>query len=248
MALPPLLVAVIYLLYRDFDRLAHPDPPAPAVAAPAPPPPRAPAPAAPAPAASEVFGAIYQDAAWGKNAAGEGTSGSGSLLATTVVYRAYLQAFMKTHGITSVVDAGCGDWEFSHALDWKGIDYKGYDVVESVIARNKAKYSAPNIHFFVADIVKEDLPPADLLVSKHVLQHLPTADVTTFLGQLEKYRHVLLTNTVWQTTMSAENADIAIGEFRPLDPTRPPFNLRGVKDLTWWDGYHMHQVVHIARK
>ena len=35
------------------------------------------------------------------------------------------QQFLKDNAIRSVVDAGCGDWEFSQAIDWTGIDYKG---------------------------------------------------------------------------------------------------------------------------
>lgn len=256
-ALPPLVIAVAVLVYRDLDRVAHAPAPPPPPAAPEVPPPPAPpppppaatlgAPAAPA-AASAVFDSIYAEATWGKNAEGKGSSGSGSTLASTAVYRAYLQAFMKEHHITSVVDAGCGDWEFSKAIDWTGIDYKGYDIVPSVIAKNQAKHASSNVHFYVANIVTDELPSADLLVSKHVLQHLPNADVATFLQTLPKYRHVLLTDSVQKSTLSGDNRDIPVGEYRPLDPTRPPFSLPATKVLTWWDGDHMHQVVHLARR
>lgn len=242
-ALPPLVVAVGWLVYRDLDRVAHEPPPARAPSAP----PVA-APSAPPAAASSVFDAIYKDATWGKNAEGEGTSGSGSTLESTALYRAFLQGFLKEHHVTSVVDAGCGDWEFSKAIDWSGIDYKGYDIVPAVIAKDKARYEKPNVHFFVANIVTDELPPADLLVSKHVLQHLPNADVAKFLTQLPKYKHVLLVNSVQRTTLSGDNKDIAVGQFRSLDPTKPPFDLPGVKVLTWWDGLHMHQAVHLARR
>jgi len=202
--------------------------------------------AAPAPAAQEVFAHIYRHGIWGTNAQGEGTSGLGSTLHSTLIYRTFLQQFLKDNAIRSVVDAGCGDWEFSQALDWSGIDYKGFDIVESAIAEARRKFAKPNIAFFVGNVVELDLPPADLLLCKHVLQHLPTRDVRIFLGQLTKYRHVLLTNSVNAKTMSATNADIAVGECRALDPTAPPFNLPAAKVLTYWDGHAMHQVVHIA--
>ena len=86
------------------------------------------------------------------------------------------------HKIASVVDAGCGDWESTQALDWSGIDYRGYDIVGEVIAKNRKKYAAANIQFFAADILTEPLPPADLLICKHVLQHLPNRDVMKFLA------------------------------------------------------------------
>ena len=188
-ALPPLVVAVGWLVYRDLDRVAHePLPSTVSTPAPVPAPAPFPTPSAPAAAASSAFRNIYDQGIWGTNELGEGTSGSGSTLASTAIYRAFLQDFLKQHGITSVVDAGCGDWEFSKSVDWRGIDYKGYDIVESVIAKDKKKYEKPNIHFFVANIVTDELPPADLLVSKHVLQHLPNADVAKFLEQLPKLR------------------------------------------------------------
>jgi SAM-dependent methyltransferase len=229
----------------------------PASAAPSGAPPPAPAPAPKkaepaAPAASgdhgKVFTSIYDDKTWGANGEGRGTSGTGSTLQATVVYRAYLQQFMKDNGIKSVVDAGCGDWEFSSAIDWTGIDYRGFDIVQSVVARNVERYGKrTNIKFSVGNIITDDLPPADLLVSKDVLQHLTNKDIVAFLAkQLPKYKHILLTNGVDARTLSGANGDIAIGDYRPIDLTKPPYNLSGLKVLTYWDGQHMHQVVHAA--
>src|SRR4051794_34614165 len=65
-----------------------------------------------------AFENIYRDANWGTNASGIGNSGTGSTVASTELYRRYLEMFMKEHDIKSVVDAGCGDWEFSQKIDW----------------------------------------------------------------------------------------------------------------------------------
>jgi len=196
----------------------------------------------------QVFEDIYRSATWGTNARGDGHSGTGSTARSTLLYRTFLQQFLKDNEIRSVVDAGCGDWEFSSLLDWTGIDYRGYDIVDAVVAANTKKYARPNIRFFAANIIEADLPPADLLVSKHVLQHLSNRDVQKFLPQLSKYKHVLLTNGVDRMTMSAANTDISAGGYRELDVTRPPFNVPGVKVLSYWDGLHMHQVVYIPGK
>src|SRR5262245_4462562 len=87
--------------------------------------------------AQQVFTHIYRHGTWGKSESCAGTSGSGSSLRATLIYRAFLQQFIKDNAIRSVVDAGCGDWEFSRTLDWSGIDYKGFDIVESNIAHHK---------------------------------------------------------------------------------------------------------------
>jgi len=223
---------------------------------------RAPAPApAPAPPAKVVpkspishdtaktraaFDEIYRDATWGSNSEGVGTSGRGSTAHATLLYRTFLQQFLADKKITSVVDAGCGDWEFSQTIDWTGIDYKGYDIVDSVVRKNTERFAKPNIQFFQADIVETELPAADLLISKHVLQHLPTSAVEKFLRQLRKYRHVLLVNGVDRHTLSADNTDIPPGGYRPLDLTQPPFNVEGIKVLTYQDATKtMHQVIYI---
>lgn len=208
--------------------------------------PRTPASSSVATPTQKAFEDIYKNAAWGVNSANVGHSGSGSFLESTVVYRAFLQQFMKDNDIRSVVDAGCGDWEFSHAIDWTGIDYKGFDIVPSVIEANKTKYGTKTIQFFAANVVETELPAADLLISKHVLQHLPNADVAKFLKQLPRYKHILLTNSVERETFTGANVDIKPGEYRPLDVTRPPFGVGGAKVLSYWDGKDMHQVVHIA--
>ena len=92
----------------------------------------------------EVFNSIYQQAAWGRNAEGEAFSGGGSLVEVARPYMDFLQNFLKENHIETVVDAGCGDWEFSRHINWDGIDYIGYDVVAYIIEKNKKNFSAPN--------------------------------------------------------------------------------------------------------
>jgi 2-polyprenyl-3-methyl-5-hydroxy-6-metoxy-1,4-benzoquinol methylase len=120
---------------------------------------------------TNTFNRIYAEGTWGKDAAGKGISGTGSTLAITRQYRAYVEDFIKTHGVRSVVDAGCGDWNFSSAMDWGGASYLGIDIASDVIAAVRSKHEKGTIRFQVGDITDE-LPAADLLISKDVLQHL----------------------------------------------------------------------------
>jgi SAM-dependent methyltransferase len=213
------------------------------------------APPAPAPApkpadTKAAFDGIYKNAVWGRNEEGAGNSGTGSTLQSTAGYRDYLQKFLAEHQIKSVVDAGCGDWEFSKAIDWTGIDYKGFDIVDDVIAQDTQRYAKPNIQFAVANIVKDDLPPADLLICKHVLQHLPTKDVQEFLQkQLPKFKYALITNGIDQHTLKQGNYehDIEPGGYRALDITKPPFNIKGARVHAWGDGHHAHMVILVTR-
>jgi SAM-dependent methyltransferase len=197
----------------------------------------------------QVFEDVYLRAKWGTNGGDAGTSGSGSTLRATLLYRTFLEQFMREANVKSVVDAGCGDWEFSQAIDFRGIDYKGFDIVPAIIERDTKNHEKPNVHFFVGDVVTSDLPPADLLIVKHVLQHLPNRSVQAFLAkQLSKYKHVLLINGVNAVSLSSSNPDIAAGAFRNLDVTKPPFNVEGAKILTYWDDFNTQQVVYIAQR
>lgn len=179
---------------------------------------------------ADTFNRIYSDGTWGKDATGAGTSGSGSTLEITREYRAYVEDFIKTHHVTSVVDAGCGDWGFSRAMDWGDASYLGVDIASDVIDVLRTKHERGKIRFQVGDIT-EDLPTADLLISKDVLQHLSNELVQKFIRnnlRTGKYKWVILTN---DRTGPRQNLDIRPGGHRPIDLAAPPFDVKGLVDL-----------------
>ncbi len=190
----------------------------------------------------EIFTYIYDNKLWGCNQEGKGTSGSGSLLETTQEYRMFLQNFLAEFQIHSVVDVGCGDWQFSRTINWDGVHYMGYDAVQSVIENNQRKFGKPNILFIHGDAACLDLPCADLLICKDVLQHLPYEDIFQILAQCYKFKYCLITNDVDAITLSSPNHQIVKGGYHTLDLSRPPFNLKGTKVLTYPAGQDMKQV------
>src|SRR5262245_30165759 len=106
------------------------------------------------PSLTEVFNRIYAEGIWGRNVAGKGVSGTGSTLEITREYRAYVEEFVKTHAVKSVVDAGCGDWTFSSAIDWRNASYLGVDIASDVIETVRKKYEKDRITFRVGDITE----------------------------------------------------------------------------------------------
>jgi SAM-dependent methyltransferase len=167
---------------------------------------------------SNRFAEIYANNEWGHG------SGEGSLEIHTRGYRNFLQNFLKEKRIGSVVDMGCGDWQFSRHIDWSGVRYQGFDVVPAVIAANHAQFGKPNVSFQLYSGQPAELPAADLLIAKDVLQHLPHQTVFEFLAGLSRFKYALLTNCV-NPKGETDNIDIAAGEFRYLDLRKPPFNL-----------------------
>jgi len=177
---------------------------------------------------TNTFNRIYAEGTWGKDVTGRGTSGSGSTLEFTREYRAYLEHFMRTHRVRSVVDAGCGDWSFSSTIDWGDASYLGVDIASDVIAAVRNKHETGKIRFQVGDIT-EELPAADLLISKDVLQHVSNRLVHRFIRnnlRKGKYKWVILTND-----RGSHNPDVVNGRFRAIDLAAAPFEVKGLVDL-----------------
>jgi SAM-dependent methyltransferase len=175
-----------------------------------------------------VFDHIYTFNLW---AAG---SGHGSTEENTREYRWFLENFLKSNYIKSVLDIGCGDWQFSRHIDWTGIEYLGVDVSAVVLANTKT-FTRPGIEFRELNAVTNPLPSADLLVAKDVLQHWSNADILGFLPKLMSFRMALITNGFHPTGMTSVNLDIKPGRWRPVDLRRPPFSLPG-SYVYWFDG------------
>jgi len=177
---------------------------------------------------TNTFNRIYAEGTWGRDLSGKGISGTGSTLEITREYRAYVEDFMKKQRVRSVVDAGCGDWSFSSAMNWGDASYLGVDIASDVIAAVRNKHETGKIKFQVGDITDE-LPAADLLISKDVLQHLSNSLVHKFIRnnlRKGKYKWVILTND-----RGRENRDIANGGYRAIDLAAPPFEVKGLVDL-----------------
>jgi SAM-dependent methyltransferase len=173
------------------------------------------------PSHAEIFDDIYRNNLW------HGGSGSGSREEMTREYRAFLRTFVHDNQIASVVDLGCGDWQIARHLDWTGIDYTGVDV-SSVVLNDTKSFAREGVRFLHANAVTDPLPAADLLIVKDVLQHWSNADILAFLPRLQNYRLALITNGFPEHAAAYVNHDMPAGfHYRPVDPTRSPFNLAG---------------------
>jgi 2-polyprenyl-3-methyl-5-hydroxy-6-metoxy-1,4-benzoquinol methylase len=166
----------------------------------------------------EVFSKIYKENLW------HGGSGAGSEIENVKEYVDTLQKYIDKPEIKTVLDLGCGDWQFSKFLDLSSVSYLGVDVVESVIESNSSLYSASNIEFINRDITTYEVPKVDLIICKDVLQHLCNKDVIEILIKIIKSsKFSLITNDF--TSGDKLNKDINNGNYRCLDLSLSPFNL-----------------------
>ena len=183
-----------------------------------------------------VFTRIYENGEWGRDSQGDSTSGPGSTMVQTTEYRKFLQAFLKNHNIHSVIDIGCGRWEFSRTIDWSGIQYTGYDVVKSVVDKNTELFGADNIKFVHGNALFVDLPKADLLLCKDVLQHLPNKAISLLIKKFYSFPYCLITNDVDPITYTSNNPDFQCGDFRGIDLAKAPFCVPGRNALIYRSG------------
>jgi SAM-dependent methyltransferase len=169
------------------------------------------------------FEKIYKNNFW------QYGSGYGSLPRNTVGYRELLQNFMRDHDIKSVVDVGCGDWQFSRLMNWTGIDYLGIDIAEQVVKTDSERFAKPPHLRFQVGSATEVLPTAELLIIREVLQHLPFVAIRKFLHNNAlsgRYRYALITNE--KNHKGEVNLDARPNgqvNARGLDLSAAPFNL-----------------------
>lgn len=146
----------------------------------------------------QTFEYIYMNNKWGRlNSETEFYSGPGSHDERYVnPYCELIKNFISEHNIMKVCDIGCGD--FNVASKWinEYIQYEGVDIVQSLIDHHNKKYGNDHIHFQCLDIVDDELPDAQLCLVRQVLQHLSNEEISLFLKKINKYRYVIITESV----------------------------------------------------
>lgn len=179
------------------------------------------------------FSQIYTKNEWGYG------SGVGSLPLNNIDYIKFLRMFIERNNIRSVVDFGCGDWQFSRFVGWETVTYTGFDIVESVVAQNQATFPSDKISFQLFT-PETELPKADLFLCKDVFQHLPNGLIQKYLHSFKsRSRFLLITNDDWPAEQLI-NTEIEEGGWRPIRLDREPFSEVAPVVLSWmveWGGW-----------
>lgn len=151
-----------------------------------------------------VMEQIYEQHFWGGNDS-DFYSGEGSH--DSKIIQPYIDSvtdFFKSHkGQFSVCDLGCGDFNIGKALLPFTKAYVAIDIVEGLIERNQRLFKADHLTFKCLDIAQDDLPKADCVIIRQVLQHLSNREIQQILEKLTAYKYLILTE------------HIPVGEFTP---------------------------------
>jgi hypothetical protein len=169
---------------------------------------------------SDIFTSYAKSNKWGDK---DSLSGKGSNLETTSQLRVILPALLRELGAKSLLDVPCGDFFWMQHVDLAGIDYLGGDIVPDLVAANTRTHAQPGVDFQVIDLIAGPVPKADVIFVRDCLVHLSNDHVRQALHNIARSGGTWLLTTTFPDT--ATNADIATGQWRPIDLTRPPFSL-----------------------
>jgi hypothetical protein len=163
------------------------------------------------PTRDAIFDRLYKRNGWN----GEDTrAGPGSSLKATDLIQRELPRFCKEFGITSVTDAGCNDSLWQPDLP----NYIGVDIVPSAIDASRRRH--PDRAYTVADICVDELPPADAILCRDVMQHLSYADG---LSALNNFRRTGAKFLIASMYTRGRNEDVPTGGYYQIDLREAPF-------------------------
>lgn len=190
-----------------------------------------------------VFTRIYATNGWGS---AESVSGCGSTLRETRVIRQILPSLIERYGIQTLLDIPCGDCNWISSIDFGARTYIGGDIVADLVQRNRAAFGGSERRFMHLDIVRDPLPPSELVLCRDCMIHLSNANVLAALRNVRRSGAKYLLATTYRARPT--NPDIVTGDWRGLNLQAPPFALPAPLELIseewdWADGYHADKCI-----
>jgi hypothetical protein len=168
--------------------------------------------------AAEVFGRVHAVNHWQGS---ESVSGPGSSLAATAAVRSALPFLLRGLGATTMLDAPCGDFGWMSHAELGALHYIGVDVVPELIDIARSRAGAHQ-EFRIADISRDPLPRADLVLCRDCLVHLTEESAFAAIANLKRSGSRYLLATTFYALR--ENRRGSTGGWRPLNMQRPPFS------------------------
>lgn len=187
----------------------------------------------PMPSVSEVFTKIYETGGWGK----KWDSGAGSDLSFASPYIGYVSRFIKDAKASAVLDAGTGDGRVLDSIikqvKRKKTKFLATDCSEAIVAMGKK--ACPGAEWSVLDLAKDEIPKADIVLLKDVLNHLPNNLIESVLDRLvASGAKAIIASCDFRNAEVSK--DIQTGDHRALDLNHPLFSrFRFIRVLEYGD-------------
>ncbi len=169
-----------------------------------------------------AFTQLYRSRGWLEP---ESVSGPGSTLRRTGVIRRKIPALFRDLRVRSVLDAGCGDFNWFQAMELElELDrYVGVEVVEELVTINQERYGNDRRQFVSLDVTRDELPRVDLILCRDCLVHLKNGQIRAALRNFRRSGSIYLLATTF--TGDHPNEEAPLGGWRPVNLERAPFSL-----------------------
>lgn len=166
------------------------------------------------------FERIEKTNLWG---AASSVSGLGSEDLATAAIRDALPPWLQRLGARSLLDAPCGDAGWIGRIKL-GLDYTGVDIVPSLIEANNQRVARGELmgRFLVADITRDALPQADVILCRDCLVHLSFDNIARAVANFRASGARFLLATTFPEWDA--NRDCEDGDWRALNMEKAPFN------------------------
>lgn len=177
-----------------------------------------------------VFNGIYRSHRWGKD-----NVGPGSKLANCQPYVSFLNSWLPSlysgsgGNVNTVLDIGCGIWEYQYRVSWPDRGYIGWDIVPQVTQRNRECVSGTVGSFYTIDAVNEsptDMVSIGVVLIKDVFQHLSWGSINSLMDRVKRIKGrplVLVTTDFPEQTNRNPSIDRQVdGQSYPRDLERDP--------------------------
>src|SRR5215475_11749496 len=102
-----------------------------------------------------AFREAYLANLWGDP---ESVSGPGSGVARTAAFRDEIPRLLRDLRATSLLDAGCGDFNWLRLVDLPVEQYLGVDIVPELVEQNSRRHADAKHAFMLADFTRAELP------------------------------------------------------------------------------------------
>ena len=138
-----------------------------------------------------IFYFIYKSNHWRdyqKPLENESISGLGSDFKITKNLINELDIFIKKNSIKSILDVGCGDFNWIKYLikNNRNLEYLGLEIVNKIVEKNNEIYSNSKINFICIDVLTKNLPKNyDLLIIRDFFIHIKNEDISSMLKKIK---------------------------------------------------------------
>ena len=149
---------------------------------------------------AQKFASIYENGSWGGIATPR--SGSGSTFQAALPYVETIQKIISEQRIKVVLDIGHGDWEMWKYYKFENTQYIGIDVYAELTRELEERHGTKTRKFYNLNAATQELPEADICITKDVLQHLTDSDISKILTKMRNFEYLVICNDFYQFKLS----------------------------------------------